>query len=223
MKRTDLAEAAGILRQMLALIAAAPTDRSSKDAVNLMHALGALGANAEISIATFAFGAPLVAIFGLARTAGASFEAIDAIRQQAAVLAPISSLAKVIADAVVLQALACECRIVADLTFRSREQVDTYRNALVAGFDAAIDIAADAFDQVTVNALVGLQSAVMRDLAARARPLPEMVNYSFPVRKPALWIAERLYGDGARYSEVIAENSVVHPLFMPASGRALSR
>jgi prophage DNA circulation protein len=94
---------------------------------------------------------------------------------------------------------------------------------LDTAFDISLDKAANDFDQVTVRALVSLRAAVMRDLTARARPLPKMVSFAFPRRQPALWIAQRLYGDGDRYAEVIAENAAVHPLFMPAAGRALSR
>jgi prophage DNA circulation protein len=49
-----------------------------------------------------------------------------------------------------------------------------------------------------------------------------MVAYAFPDRRPVLAIAQALYGDAGRADELRAENKVVHPLFMPAAGRALS-
>ncbi len=223
MKRTDLAEAVAVLTALLTAIGQVPNVSTSTAAAGLRQALGALAAGAAAAIAGFALGAPLASIFTQLRASGASFAGVDAVRAQALAAAPVSALAGVVADAVMLQALTCQCRIVADLSFVSRDQVDAVRTTLDAAFDAAVDKAADAFDQVTLQALVTLRAAAMRDLAARARPLPQLVSYAFPMRRPALWIAQRLYADGSRYLELVAENNAVHPLFMPAAGRALSR
>jgi prophage DNA circulation protein len=223
MQQSDIKEAAGILRTLLAQIGTVASDRTGNAAGALNQAVGALSAAAEASISGLTFGSQLVAIFALLRTAGASFTGVDAVRAQALATMPISAVAGVVADAVMLQALVCECRIVADIIFDSRDQVDAYRDTLDAGFDVAIDKASDNFDQVSFQALVSLRAALVRDLSDRARPLPQMINYAFPTRRSALWMAQRLYGDGSRYLELIAENNVVHPLFMPAAGRALSR
>jgi prophage DNA circulation protein len=204
MNQTSLREATVILRALLTAVLAAPSDRTSSAAGALRAAVGALSTNAAAEIAGFSVG-------------------VDTVRAAAASRSAVSALGGVVADAVALQALACECRIIGDTDFVSRDQVDACRQTLMDAFDATIDKAADAFDQVTVQALIGLRAAVVRDLTARARPLPQMINYATPVRMPALWLAQRLYADAARALDLIAENGAVHPLFMPAAGRALSR
>lgn len=223
MNRSALTEAAAALRALLDVLTAVSIDRTAIAAGSLNQTAGSLRAYAETAIAGQTVGAQLVTIFVLLRQAGATFAGIDAVRRQALATSIVSGLAGVVVDAVALQALACQCRLVADTDFTSREQVEASRTALDAAFDASIVKASDDLDQVTVRALVGLRAAVMRDLSIRARPLPKMVSYAFPRRLPALAIAQRLYGDGGRSAEVIAENAVVHPLFMPAVGRALSR
>lgn len=223
MNQTALREATATLQALLDVVLAAPCDRTTMAAGALRAAIGNLSANAGAEISGFTFGASLIDIFAQLRAAGADFTAVDTIRVAAAATVTVSPPAGVVADAVVLQALVCECRIVADTDFVSRGQVDACRQTLVDAFDAAIDNASVAFDQITLRALVSLRAAAIRDLSARARPLPQMINYGQPIRMPALWLAQRLYGDGSRYAELIGENNVVHPLFMPAAGRALSR
>jgi prophage DNA circulation protein len=70
--------------------------------------------------------------------------------------------------------------------------------------------------------MLALHAAVTRDLTQRGRPLPRMVSYNTAASLPALALANRIYGDASRTDELIAENRAVHPLFMPAAGRALT-
>ena len=87
----------------------------------------------------------------------------------------------------------------------------------------AQDFAAAQFNNTVWRALLALHGAVVRDLGARARPLPRIVPYSVATRLPLLTLANRLFGDAGRSEELLAENrDTVHPLFMPADGRALS-
>ena len=72
------------------------------------------------------------------------------------------------------------------------------------------------------QALIGLHAAVASDLATRALPLSRLVSFTFARRFPALWMAQRIYQDGSRANEIIAENKVVHPAFVQATIEALS-
>jgi prophage DNA circulation protein len=49
-----------------------------------------------------------------------------------------------------------------------------------------------------------------------------MVTYTFGLRMPSLWIAQRLYADPTRAQEIIDENKIVHPAFCLTTIRALS-
>jgi prophage DNA circulation protein len=52
--------------------------------------------------------------------------------------------------------------------------------------------------------------------------LPRIVNYQMPINYPALALANRIYADGSRSDELIAENETVHPAFMQRDVIALS-
>lgn len=222
MRQSDLREAAALLKALLGSLGAT-AGGTSLAAADLRQTLGALDADAGTAIAAGTFATALAVCFENARLAGASFVAIDAVRRAAQTLTPSSAAAATVAGAGIQLALACQCRIVADTEFTSRDQIDSWRAILDAAFEAALDAASADFDHAVVVALTSLRAAVIRDLTSRARPLPQIVSYQFARRRPAPWIANRLYGDGGRADELIAENTVVHPLFMPASGRALSR
>lgn len=190
---------------------------------DLRRAVGKLSADAESEIRDATFATSLAECFRLAREAGATFDAIDLIRQEAIGADPVSPAAVVVATAIVQQALVTLGAIVADTVFVSRQEVEQARSRISLAFDVAEEDAADERDPAAYQALVSLHAATVRDLTARARPLPRMIAYAFPTSMPVLWTANRLYGDGARYLELVAENAMVHPLFAPAAGRALAR
>jgi prophage DNA circulation protein len=70
--------------------------------------------------------------------------------------------------------------------------------------------------------LVALSAALIQHLAATERMLPRLVSYQLAASLPALTVANLLYGDGARFDELIAENKTVHPAFMQRDLVALS-
>lgn len=81
---------------------------------------------------------------------------------------------------------------------------------------------ADAGDLSGYRAVSALSSAVSADLSARGGSLARVVSYRTPQSLPALVLAHRLYQDAGRADELIARNRSRHPLFMPATGVALS-
>jgi prophage DNA circulation protein len=46
--------------------------------------------------------------------------------------------------------------------------------------------------------------------------------YTRPPPSPAVALARRLYQDATRATQLVALNDATHPLFMPASGKALA-
>jgi hypothetical protein len=103
MRSIVLIEATTSLRTLLDAVGAAAIDRTTVVAGQLNQAIGSLRANADAAIAGFSFGGGLVNVFALLRLAGASFAAVDAIRQEAAGLVVSSGLAGVVVDAVLLR------------------------------------------------------------------------------------------------------------------------
>jgi hypothetical protein len=221
--QSDLDEAAALLRQLIGVLGTKARTPTAVSAADMRQALGNLDANAETEIAELTFAASLVDCFRFTRESGATFDDFDYVRRVAITLDPLGTAATIVVEAVIHQTLVAMARIIADTNFRSRDEVERVRDRLSEAFDLAEDDAADEQDPQAYQTLVSLHAAAVRDLLARARPLPRMVTFSFPTRNTALWIANRLYGDGSRFAEIIAENRVVHPLFCPAQGRALSR
>jgi prophage DNA circulation protein len=119
--------------------------------------------------------------------------------------------------------LVMQARIIATMTFVSREDVDAMMLTMNAVFEPAEEFAADATDDPSVfQSMVALHSAVTRNLIALARPLPRVIQYRFTERMPSLVLANRIYADARRADELRMENKTVHPAFMQSSGRCLS-
>jgi prophage DNA circulation protein len=113
--------------------------------------------------------------------------------------------------------------VIADTQFASREAVEDTKNEMAVAFDDMEEIAADDMDTMTYSALVALHAAVADHLISAQRPLPYMLNFQFAQPAPTLVFAHRLYADASRADQLRDENGVIHPLFMPPFGRALSQ
>lgn len=82
-----------------------------------------------------------------------------------------------------------------------------------AGNDVAI--AADVY-----SAFRDLRVAIHEHMTEVAASLPELVDYTPGVTQPAVVVAQRLYGDGRRWQEIVERNGIPHPLFV-TGGQAL--
>ncbi|GGC90280.1 hypothetical protein [Chelatococcus reniformis] len=222
MKQSEVNEAATLLRALLPLLVDAATLPTSDAAADLRRATGALSTNAAARILDATAISAMGDCFVYALNAGIGFDGWGRVRTSALLNSPSSTPAAIVLTSFVRLSLAWQSYLVATLEPKSRAEVDTYRDQLNASFEAAELAASDDGDHEGYRALVGLHAAVIRDLTTRARPLPRMLGYSLPATRPALWLANRLYGDGSRADELIAENRVIHPAFMPMRGRALS-
>lgn len=114
---------------------------------------------------------------------------------------------------------------VAGYRLRSHEEAQQLRRRLGLSFDVAIERAADAGRIAVLRQLRTMAAAVTRDLIERGRPLARMVTYQTAAPLPSVVLAWNLYQDAGRAGELEAENTaaLVHPAWMPVSGRALSR
>ena len=118
--------------------------------------------------------------------------------------------------------LVTEGRIIAFTQFRSREEVDQIAIAMNAAYTETIEVAADDLDQGAYLAMTRNYGDIVQHLSARGRVLPRIVAYNYPMVMPALRMAQRAYVDPSRYQELINENHVVHPAFMPSEGKMLA-
>lgn len=215
--------AVAALKAVLDALLASGVDATSQDGATLRQLCGALSADSVGQVQAGTFGTPLRACFAAATAAGATFAGMDRVRQEAQAVTVLDLPVQRVAQTAARFALVEMARIIAATTFTSRQDVDAALARVNAAFAPAEDFAAGQLNNTVWRALVALHGAVVRDLNARARPLPRIVSYSFGARMPLLTLATRLFGDAGRADEVLAENrDTVHPLFMPATGRALS-
>jgi prophage DNA circulation protein len=147
---------------------------------------------------------------------------MDRVRKAALTETPISLPAVQTVLTIVRLTLACESRIIAYMTFRSRDEVDQLAAVVRDAFSQPSEVAADDLDAGTYMAIIKLHGDVTRHLAERGRQLPRVITYSYQMTMPALRMAQRAYADPARYTDLINENDVVHPAFMPRDGKMLA-
>lgn len=143
---------------------------------------------------------------------GAGRQAAIMAAQQAAVIGLVQG-----------SALAAAIQVYAAADWPYAEAAAAARVQLVQLLDVQLDAAAAAGQDDLYCAWQALTALVIRDLLARAQALPDLRPYAFPAPLPSLALAQRLYQDASRATEIELLNSVAQPLFMPATGLALSR
>jgi prophage DNA circulation protein len=70
-------------------------------------------------------------------------------------------------------------------------------------------------DGPTVQALVALRLALIREMNTIAAQLPPLLTFTPAASIPAVVLAYRLYGDPSWAEDIVARNNIVHPLFVP--------
>jgi prophage DNA circulation protein len=158
----------------------------------------------------------------LAVTTGIDLSQVERVRQIAEGFSPTTPGAQMIKDSLVQLAFVTQARLIVAMTFVSRTDVDNVRAMINASFAPAEEAMADQMDAMTYRAVLSLHAAITFFLVQTARPLPEMLTYRFSYPRSTLAIAQRLYSDATRADEIKNENMIVHPLFCPMMGRALS-
>ena len=205
-----------------AILAFSGAENLAAAGADLEAAVGDLRADAQRLLRQAALFIPLARCFSLAQQTGMTVDTMERLRATIVALSAEDARSALIQSR--SQMLCCiqEARITAASTYTSRNEVDRVLGLVAAAFDASQAAAADADDAPGYRALVGLRAAMVRDLTDRSRPLPKLVTYTFGRPRSSLTLAQRLYGDAGRADEVVAENEIVHPLFAPRAGRALS-
>lgn len=215
-------EAVSVLTTVLETLRGVPGDATTTDAAALYQRIGVLEAEMAAGSLPASLGTRLLACFEAARTAGATQAAMGRARAAIGALSVSTPPAAYIQAAAVQMCLVEEAKIVAATTYRSRDAIQTAREALTIAFDNAQAQAADAGAGAVYRALVALQGAVARDLSARSRPLPRIATFSYSANLPTAVLATILYDDADRADEIRAENGINHPLFAPRAIRALT-
>lgn|SRR5262245_28108718 len=214
-------EVLAIIRRMGPVILSASLNATGIAGAALRRAVGLLMVDVNMThMPTFAFAFGVC--LDLARMCNATLVTIDRVRKAALAEVPESLPAVLTVNAIVRLTLSTEARILAFMTFRSRDEVEQIATAMNAAFSETEEIAADDHDQGTYLALLNLHGSVTIHLAERGRQLPRVVAYDYQMVMPALRMAQRAYSEPSRYQELIDENHIVHPAFMPTQGKMLA-
>lgn len=221
MNRQDAKEAAVVVNHMMTnlLTTVSAQGRIGSDA---RTAINRTRANAFELLMADAMGTSMAVAFESARLGGCTVPGMTAVRQQIEQEAPTSLGAILVRDTGINFCLAMEGKMIAAMTFVSRQDVEKLKTSLSQPFADAEEIAADAMDSMTYQALVKLAAAINNHLVSTALPLPRMINYIFFEPLPTLILSYRLYGDASRADEIRTENKIVHPAFCPPTGKALA-
>jgi len=221
MFKIDAAEAKPIVERAMKnlLLTVAEHGRAGSDA---RTAIGDLLAHLDALLHGDTIGEPLAACFDLAREAGATPQGIAVVYHGVLAETPNTLGGSLIKDGLLNFCFANVARLVADMTFRSREEVEDAKQRLNSSFATLENLVADAMDSLMYMALIRLHAAITHYLIETARPLPRMLVFRFAAPLTTLVAAHRLYDDAGRADELREENKVVHPAFMKQQGRALS-
>ncbi|WP_433693209.1 DNA circularization protein [Paraburkholderia phenoliruptrix] len=104
----------------------------------------------------------------------------------------------------------------------SQQDADSVLGSAVALIDAESDIAGDAGDDNTFQALRQLRQSVVADLTSRGANVASVSAFSFNAPLPSLMLANRIYRDPTREQQLVQQINPRHPAFCPTSFQALS-
>jgi hypothetical protein len=222
MMKPDINEAVPIITRLCNNLSAIISDKGQAG-LTARSSIGAVLASAPSLCWYGTIGTALVDCFELVRQTGCTWGQMENVRVQLVLETPTTVGAISVRDYAIQMALAQIGKIIGAMTFTSRQDVDAMITAIQGPFADAEETAADTMDSSVYMGLITLHAAVVDHLTSTARPLPEMLTYQFAAALPSLVISYKLYGDASRYDQIRDENKVVHPLFCPPIGQALSQ
>lgn len=184
---------------------------------------GILKANVDYFLQDNALGEPMMTMFDLAMEGGITLARVENVRKAIELqYHPLTAGAIMIKDSLIDLILVTEGRIIAEMDFRSRQDVEAVQEAVNEAFNDAAEAVADRMDAMTYRGIIALHAAITFYLIEAARPRPRMMAYRFNQPLNTLVMAYRLYSDASRADELRYENKIVHPAFASRLGQALA-
>lgn len=220
--RNKVEETMGLLGQILSKLMATVPPLSSTAYV-VRRLVGDLTVQARWLIANGGFGDSLRACFDAAVEAGATLDSMDMLRTFILRLAPKTDMAVAVVQSALFFTLAEEAKIVAAMTFDSRDDVAVMIKRMGQAYEEVTVTVMDFYSDILYQAFGSLSAALMQHLYLTELTLPLIVTYQTAGVRTALSLAQLIYADAGRTDEIIAENKVVHPAFVPRVVRVLSQ
>jgi len=111
--------------------------------------------------------------------------------------------------------LAVMSKATAEETFNSKAEVTERRNEILDIYETRIEQAGIAEQSQVRSDMINMRSATVGYLNESSDSLPDLKTVSYNATIPAYFIANELYGDALRYDEIVNDNNIKHPLFVP--------
>jgi prophage DNA circulation protein len=221
MKKSARTEALEISKRLLAPLINFPV-KDAEMAAEMRVAVGKYLVNFYDIVSNKIAGTELLKCFELARLAGATLNSMNKVRVVVLAEVPTYNMGEAIINAAIIFSFVEQSKMISTMEFKSRVEVDTLMDAMSAIIEEIKLTRADSFVSSDYQSFIFLAAVLIQHMSATERMLPRIVKYNMPVHFPALTLANRIYGDGSRSEELIAENKAVHPAFMQRDIIALS-
>ena len=220
--QSEAKETENVLNRLLDSLLTTISSQAGQEGIQLRTSIGDVRANFRDYFLDGTFAENLLECFKAAQTANVTLASLVRVRLKLFEEAPVGNIPKAIVQSAIGFCLALESRIISNIEFTCRNDVETMISTMQVAFGIARDLAADALDSKAYRDLVALSGALTSYLATTARPLPRMVTFKLAVEMPALVLSNRVYYVADRSEEIVAENRIVHPAFCPREIRGLA-
>jgi len=195
---------------------------TGEQAAVLRRQIGDMKSNGVQYLMDNVFGTNLWNCFVTARTLPITANTVAVVREKIYTETPTGPIAHLVVNSAILYCLTTESVLLTGQTFKCSDDVIAMMKRMKAAFDAAREVAADAMDSATYQNVTYLAGSLINHLNLTALQLPKIVQFSYQTNLPSLFLANLIYQDTTRSDELIDENKVVHPLFMPLQIQGLS-
>ena len=219
--RKELREVLALINRMLVAVQDGIPTRGTTG-VELRRTVGNFLAHEIEFVENFTLGTELFKCFEQARLAGATLDTMDGVSEKLLLEQSVFDFAKTAKLVGMVFSFVEQCTLISAMTFVSRTDVETMITRMNLVIETLKLEVAELLNGIDYQALTSLSASLVHHLAVTERKLPQVVNVTMPVSKPALTIANYFYADGARYEEVILENKIINPAFFPRAIRVLS-
>lgn len=219
---SEKTEVDAVVGRLLDALSSTITWEVGRDGVAFRISIGDLRAHYYTYLGDETFSQKLLDCFTHGRAANVSLASFSKVHDQLFSEDPVGDISKMIVLTAIVYCLAAESRIVASLTFVSRDDVSAMIKRVVAVFETAKVKSADAPDSSIYRSIITMSGSLIRHLTTTSYPLPRMITFSLSSSLPALALSQRIYYVADRSDELVDENKIVHPAFCPRSIRGLS-
>jgi prophage DNA circulation protein len=218
----EFEDAVNIVKRVAPTILGTIPMTADTEVAALRFFVGDLVTNAGTYIIDNTISTRIVIALTQARIAGATMYTLARVRKAALAEAPIGLIGVAVKFMFTCLCLAQEAVALTGIKYTNRDQATDDQAVLMLAFSEAAEEASDDANAAAYMSIITLQGRVARYYADLIYTLPRVVDYRFQVTLPALAMSQVAYFNGERSDELRLQNRVIHPAFMPMTGKMLA-